>query len=351
MMPVNVTTAEAGPLLRFELLALVSLYGIILVAGVVGNSMVAVVMCTQQTARMRNNLMLSVCVSDLLVCALSGPLAAASNTYNNVWILNAVACKLTAFLQILPVTASLLSLSALSVDRYASVKHPRAFTQMRPRRHTMIATIILVWGCAILMSSPTVVVHSASSGGQCTETWTSPIWRTAFTVCHLALVFLVPCLIVAVCHFAVGHKLCEVSLTAAAARGQLPLPMPILRRPKHVIIVASVANDAPSKALALQIRADLEDLRPRFGQKKRRTDGGPVKLNKLQRATRSERSIMRANRRLRRPPPPCPRPPLVKTASRQSLHSRRHLANMLAFQVRSYVYFESIDYGSIPGKI
>ncbi|KAJ9584209.1 hypothetical protein L9F63_021444, partial [Diploptera punctata] len=98
-MAVNVTAAEAGPLLRIEVLVLVCLYGVVLVAGVVGNSMVAVVMCTQQTARMRNNLMLSVCVSDLLVCALSGPLTAASNTYNNVWILNHVACKLTAFLQ------------------------------------------------------------------------------------------------------------------------------------------------------------------------------------------------------------------------------------------------------------
>lgn len=100
MTPANVTATEAEPPLRTELLVLVSLYGVVLVVGVVGNSMVAVVLCTQQTARMRNNLMLSVCVSDLLVCALSGPLAAASNTYHNVWMLSHIACKLTAFLQV-----------------------------------------------------------------------------------------------------------------------------------------------------------------------------------------------------------------------------------------------------------
>lgn len=153
----------------------------------------------------------------------------------------------SACLQILPVAASLLSLSALSVDRYASVKQPRAFTQLRPRRHAMIMTMIFVWGGAALTSSPAVVMNLAGTGGRCEGTWTSPVWRTSFTVCHLGLVYLLPCLTVAVCHFAVGHKLCEVSLTAAAARGQLPLPMPILRRPKHVIIVASLANDAPSK--------------------------------------------------------------------------------------------------------
>lgn len=99
-------------------------------------------------------------------------------------------------------------------------------------------------------------------------------------------------------------------------------------------------DSSENEDLALQIRADLDDLRPRFSTQRKlsqiqRREGGPVKLNKLQRATRSERSIVRANRRLRRPPPPCPRPPLVKTASRQSLHSRRHLANMLAFQVQA----------------
>jgi hypothetical protein len=97
-------------------------------------------------------------------------------------------------------------------------------------------------------------------------------------------------------------------------------------------------DSSDNEELALQIRADLDDLQPRFSSKRKGLhsqghESGPIKLNKLQRATRSERSIVRANRKLRRPPPPCPRPPLVKTASRQSLHSRRHLANMLAFQV------------------
>lgn len=167
--------------------------------------------------------------------------------YVDITVTTCCTCVCYASSQILPVTASLLSLSALSVDRYASVKQPRAFSQLRPRRHAMIITMIFVWGGAALTSSPVVVVNFAGTGGQCEETWASPIWRTSFNVCHLGLLYLAPCLTVAVCHFAVGHKLCEVSLTAAAARGQLPLPMPILRRPKHVIIVASLANDAPSK--------------------------------------------------------------------------------------------------------
>uniref|UniRef100_A0A1B0CHF6 Uncharacterized protein n=1 Tax=Lutzomyia longipalpis TaxID=7200 RepID=A0A1B0CHF6_LUTLO len=36
-------------------------------------------------------------------------------------------------------------------------------------------------------------------------------------------------------------KLCALSLTARAAHGELPLPMPILRRPTHMIIVTGMA--------------------------------------------------------------------------------------------------------------
>lgn len=43
-------------------------------------------------------------------------------------------------------------------------------------------------------------------------------------------------------HVRVRKKLCALSLTARAAHGELPLPMPLLRRPTHVIIVTGMAN-------------------------------------------------------------------------------------------------------------
>lgn len=73
------------------------------------------------------------------------------------------------------------------------------------------------------------------------------MWRTWFVLSHVTLVYLVPGLTVAACHHAVGHKLYAASLSAAAAAGDIPLPMPILGTRKEVIIVASVQNDAPSK--------------------------------------------------------------------------------------------------------
>lgn len=81
----------------------------------------------------------------------------------------------------------------------------------------------------------------------CCQDWPDPTLWTAYVLGHVTVVYLLPGLTVAACHHSVGHKLYAASLSAAAANGDIPLPMPILGRPREVIIVASVQNDVPSK--------------------------------------------------------------------------------------------------------
>lgn len=57
---------------------------------------------------------------------------------------------------------------------------------------------------------------------------------------HALLAYCLPALAVLRCHWAVRVKLTALSLTARAAHGELPLPVPLIRRPTHVIIVAGV---------------------------------------------------------------------------------------------------------------
>lgn len=57
---------------------------------------------------------------------------------------------------------------------------------------------------------------------------------------HAIITYCVPVVAVARCHWAVRVKLTALSLTARAAHGELPLPVPLIRRPTHVIIVAGV---------------------------------------------------------------------------------------------------------------
>lgn len=68
--------------------------------------------------------------------------------------------------------------------------------------------------------------------------------HNAFVAIHALFVFILPGIGVLLNHLGVRKKLCAVSLTARAAHGELPLPMPILRRPTHMIIVTGIANAA-----------------------------------------------------------------------------------------------------------
>lgn len=65
---------------------------------------------------------------------------------------------------------------------------------------------------------------------------------SVFLTVYMLLVFILPGIGVILNHLGVHHKLCALSLTARAAHGELPLPMPIMRRPTHMIIVTGMAN-------------------------------------------------------------------------------------------------------------
>lgn len=188
----------------------------------------------------------------------------------------------------------------LSLDRYATVKHPR-LAQLRQRRFLPSFLAFASWISAICVSIPILLESTLNYGTVANSTQTNQTMDTVqissslsrtllienntksgtlstnpFTVingtnetiaetmeslCQLnfgtfgtmqmpsvfltiytLLVFILPGIGVILNHLGVHHKLCALSLTARAAHGELPLPMPIMRRPTHMIIVTGMAN-------------------------------------------------------------------------------------------------------------
>lgn len=224
--------------------------------------------------------------------------------------------RLHPFTQSMPVAASTICLLMLSLDRYATVRHPR-LGQLNQRRYLPILLAIAAWLVACLVCVPIFVAHGThrattpssllmrelttskqlinstgrqnSRGGQLVTTSslqhyyntrhlhpTAPVgsggsggagsnlqasshyvchaeygsveWHTTFAIVHALLVFIVPAVGVLINHLGVRQKLCALSLTARAAHGELPLPMPILRRPTHMIIVTGMTNTRQAAA-------------------------------------------------------------------------------------------------------
>lgn len=127
---------------------------------------------------------------------------------------------------------------AQSMDRYASIKNPR-HSRLHRDKHVayMVSGVVAAWTVAAVASAPRFArpVRRLVADMR---------WTRYYEACYVAAVFLVPWAAVAFSQRAVSRTLYITSLKAAAARGQLPLPMPIMTaESKQVILVASIQKN------------------------------------------------------------------------------------------------------------
>lgn len=142
-----------------------------------------------------------------------------------------------------------------SIDRYASIKHPR-HSRLHRNKHVacMVSGVLAAWTVAAIVTVPRFAepVYRLMADMR---------WTRYYETCYVAVVFAVPWTAVAFSQRAVSRTLYITSLKAAAARGQLPLPMPIMTaESKQVILVASIQQKnttVQSKVRYVQFVADI----------------------------------------------------------------------------------------------
>lgn len=90
------------------LLLLAISYGLVVFGGVVGNSTLVLTLCSASSVRLRNPLLLAVCIADLLVTGISAPVTLLNLAMNRrTRSLPLVLCKLIHYIQVGPVTVIL----------------------------------------------------------------------------------------------------------------------------------------------------------------------------------------------------------------------------------------------------
>uniref|UniRef100_A0A1A9W853 G-protein coupled receptors family 1 profile domain-containing protein n=1 Tax=Glossina brevipalpis TaxID=37001 RepID=A0A1A9W853_9MUSC len=269
--PYDVTTG-LNNISSLTLMLMAFLYGLVVIFGVLGNASLVLTLCSAHSVRLRNPLLLAVCLADLLVTGISAPITLLNLAMNQKTnSLTLVICKIINFAQVMPVAASTLSFFLLSLDRYATVKHPR-LTQLRQRRYLHLSLALFSWLISALVSTPflfaykifakTILIkkvpkqslthrngpHTVPSDrpnisiSNCHSEWNASSLFVIFIIFHTLIVFVLPGLGVLLNHYGVRRKLCALSLTARAAHGELPLPMPILRRQTHMVIVTGISS-------------------------------------------------------------------------------------------------------------
>ncbi|NXF04781.1 NMUR1 protein, partial [Smithornis capensis] len=135
------------------------IYLLIFLVGAVGNTLTCIVIFRHRFMRTPTNYYLfSLAVSDLLVLLLGMPLELYDLWSNYPFLLGASGCYFKTLLFEAVCFASILNVTALSVERYIAVVHPLKAKYVVTRNHAK-KVIVTIWVLSVICSIPNTSVH------------------------------------------------------------------------------------------------------------------------------------------------------------------------------------------------
>ncbi|XP_032387571.1 neuromedin-U receptor 1 [Etheostoma spectabile] len=135
------------------------IYLTIFMVGVLGNSLTCIVILRHRVMQTRTNYyLLSLAASDLLVLLLGMPLELYEMWQNYPFLLGEGGCYFRTFLFETVCFASILNVTALSVERYVAVVHPLKVKHMTTHAHVK-RVILMLWVVSMLCAVPNTSLH------------------------------------------------------------------------------------------------------------------------------------------------------------------------------------------------
>ncbi|KAK3576321.1 hypothetical protein CHS0354_034016 [Potamilus streckersoni] len=134
---------------------IVALYAVTFLAGIFGNALVCFVVWKNKNMRTVTNIfILNLSVGDLSVIVICLP-STLTVDVTQTWFFGLALCKTNLFLQLVSVSVSVLTLSAISVERWYAICYPLSFKSTIKRARIII---ILIWIISIGIGIPELVV-------------------------------------------------------------------------------------------------------------------------------------------------------------------------------------------------
>ncbi|XP_042354231.1 neuromedin-U receptor 1-like isoform X2 [Plectropomus leopardus] len=206
-----------GPLRSPVFLPVCVTYLIIFMVGIVGNSLTCTVILRHRVMQTPTNYyLLSLAVSDLLVLLLGMPLELYELWQNYPFLFGEGGCYFKTFLFETVCFASILNVTALSVERYVAVVHPLKVKHMTTRAHVK-RVIVMLWLLSMLCAVPNTSLH----GIVVLDPWFGRQFPRS-TICHVikptwmynliilistVAFFLLPMLIISILYLLIGLRL------------------------------------------------------------------------------------------------------------------------------------------------
>ncbi|NXN57182.1 AGTR2 protein, partial [Rynchops niger] len=190
-----------------------ALFSVVFVLGLVGNSVVVVVLCRYSGPKTVANIYIfNLAMADLL-CLATLPFWAAYYAQGYNWLFGSLMCKISSSVLCLNMFASIFFITCMSMDRYHAIVHPIRSQRRTPRQAYFIA--LVVWGLACLSSLPTFYfrdTHYIESLGVNACIMAFPHenyakWSVATAFLKNALGFFIPLTVITTCYIWIRRHL------------------------------------------------------------------------------------------------------------------------------------------------
>ncbi|XP_063601966.1 QRFP-like peptide receptor [Penaeus indicus] len=250
-----------------ELLPPLIVFTLTLLLGILGNSLIIYTICRYNRMKSTTNVFLaSLASADLLLILICVPVKTAK-VFAYTWTFGWFLCKGIHYLQNVSAICSVLTLTAMSMERYYAILFPFQSKYILTIRQAKRMTG-LVWFLSVILSVPILFAQVHTQVGErvvsywCHRDWDNVfLWR-AYEVYMLLVVLVIPTLVMGFAYTAIGYKLTKVMIERSSLVGSGHLAkIPPDRRATfiHNVPCSSALETHPLNSIRVSSRSRDDD--------------------------------------------------------------------------------------------
>ena len=196
---------------------LICIYIIIFIVGLIGNFLVIYfVIFYKRMQSMTNKFITNLAVADLAVILICVPVTVSRLVYKQ-WVLGEFLCRFSSFVQGVSLSVSVMTLTAISIDRFVIIYKPMKARSMCTSRKVRIV-VITIWILSLFIMSPLLIVfkyekndiaifgftHSFES---CIEKWPFFELKLSYEVLLIFFLYIFPTVFMSYAYFTITKVL------------------------------------------------------------------------------------------------------------------------------------------------